>query len=163
MRHGVQNGFVASPNAVSLLDFEEVLKESRKREGKGRASWNIAPPTRGFGTFVGKDIFNLGEEGFCVKGYARSRDGSFAEECVGVYTQDEVSEESIADFHLCPLLRLRFQYRYRWAIFNPIRYGQYECHFSARVDVYAQFNRVDDREFLCTLRLESGGRQIVVG
>jgi len=41
---------VAPPNTASLLDFEEVLKELRKREGKGRASWVSAPPTRGFGT-----------------------------------------------------------------------------------------------------------------
>ncbi|KAK2463760.1 hypothetical protein APHAL10511_004253 [Amanita phalloides] len=47
----VKLGFVSPPNTANLMDFNEVLKELRKREVKtGRASWVSAPPTEGVGT-----------------------------------------------------------------------------------------------------------------
>ena len=63
----VKLGFVASPNTANLLDFEEVLKELGKREGKGRASWVSAPPTRGFGTIrshpAEEQLMSYGDDG----------------------------------------------------------------------------------------------------
>lgn len=45
----VKLGFVAPAGTASLMDFKEVFRELRKREG--RASWVSAPPVSLFARF----------------------------------------------------------------------------------------------------------------
>src|SRR6266550_2445720 len=94
----VKLGFVASPNTASLLDFEEVLNELRKREGKGRASWVSAPPTRGFGTIrshpAEEQLMGYGDDGGLSSAdeyELEEEEGSEAE----AWAEAELGEEAI--------------------------------------------------------------------